>query len=55
MIPENGLAKFIKFYPGGFAEYKYPQFQNSEESALDGGDEVKCSFQDLNVQYEFGF
>ena len=24
-------------YPGGFAEYTYPQFQNSQEFALDGG------------------
>ena len=37
MIPENGLAKFIKLYPGGFAEYVYPQFQNSHEFALDVG------------------
>ena len=29
--------KFIKFYPGGFAEYRNPQFQNLQESALDGG------------------
>ena len=26
MIPENDLAKFLKLYPGGFAEYTYPQF-----------------------------
>ena len=37
MIPENGLANFIKLYPGGFADYAYPQFQNSQEFALDGG------------------
>ena len=37
MIPGNGLAKFIKLYPRGFAEYTYPQFQNSQEFALDGG------------------
>ena len=37
MIPENSLAKFIKLYQGGFAEYTYPQFQNSPEFALDGG------------------
>ena len=37
MIPENGDAKFIKLYAGGFAEYTYPQFQNSQEFALDGG------------------
>ena len=30
-------AKFIKLYPGGFAEYTYPQFQNSQEFELDGG------------------
>ena len=24
-------------YPGGFAEYMYPQFQNSQEFALVGG------------------
>ena len=36
-IPENGKAKFIKLYPGGFAEYTYPQFQNVQEFALDGG------------------
>ena len=24
-------------YPGGFAECTYPQFQNSQEFALDGG------------------
>ena len=36
MIPENGYAKFIKLYPGGFVEYVYPQFQNSQEFALDG-------------------
>ena len=37
MIPENGLAKCLKLYPGGFAEYTYPQLYNSEEFALDGG------------------
>ena len=37
MIPENGLTNFIKLYPGGFAEYVYTQFQNSQEFALDGG------------------
>ena len=37
MIPENGLAKFLKLYPEGFAEYTYPQFKNSQEFALDGG------------------
>ena len=37
MIPENGLAKFLKLYSGGFAEYTYPQFHNLEEFALDGG------------------
>ena len=37
MIPENGLAKFLKLYPGGFAKYKYPQIKNSQEFALDGG------------------
>ena len=37
MIPENGSAKFIKLYPRGFIEYTYPQFQNSQEFALDGG------------------
>ena len=37
MIPENGLAKFIKLYPGGFTENMYPQFQNSQEFALNGG------------------
>ena len=37
MIPENGKAKFIKLYPRGFTEYKDPQFQNSQEFALDGG------------------
>ena len=37
MIAENGLAKFIKLYLGGFAEHMYPQFQNSQEFALDGG------------------
>ena len=36
-ITENGLAKLLKLYPGGFAEYTYPQFQNSQEFALDGG------------------
>ena len=37
MIPENGLAKFINLYPGSFTKYMYPQFQNSQEFALDGG------------------
>ena len=37
MIPENGLAKFINLYTVGFTEYTYPQFQNSQEFALDGG------------------
>ena len=37
MIPENGQAKFIKLYPRGFTEYTDPQFQNSQEFALDGG------------------
>ena len=36
-ITENGKAKFLKLYPGGFAKYTYPQFQNSQELALDGG------------------
>ena len=27
----------MKLYPGGFAEYMYHQFQNSQEFALDGG------------------
>ena len=36
MIPENAQAKFIKLHPRGFAEYTYPQFQNSQEFALDG-------------------
>ena len=27
----------IKLCPASFAEYMYPQFQNSQESALDGG------------------
>ena len=35
-ITENGLAKLLKLYPRGFAEYTYPQFQNSQEFALDG-------------------
>ena len=29
--------KLFKLYPGGFAEYTYPQFQNSQELALDVG------------------
>ena len=46
----------------------YPQFQNSQEFALDGGAifltlfpiamslmQMKCSFQHFSVQYEFGF
>ena len=37
MIPENGLAKFFQFYPGRFAEYTYPQYENSQEFALDDG------------------
>ena len=37
MIPENGLLKLIKLYTRGFTEYTYPQFQNSQEFALDGG------------------
>ena len=37
MIPENGSAKFMKLYPRGFTEYTDPQFQNSQEFALDGG------------------
>ena len=35
MIPENGLAKFLKLYPGGFAECT--QYYNSQEFALKGG------------------
>ena len=31
------MSKLLKLYPGGFAEYTYPQFQNSQEFALDGG------------------
>ena len=27
----------MKLYPGRFAEYTYPQFQNSQEFALEGG------------------
>ena len=34
---QKTAAKFIKLYPGGFAKYMYPQFQNSQEFALDGG------------------
>ena len=26
----------MKLYPGGFAEYTYPLFQNSQELALEG-------------------
>ena len=37
MVTENGLAKFIKLYLRGFTEYTDPQFQNSQEFALDGG------------------
>ena len=37
MIPENGLAKFINLYPGGFTEYTYSPSQNSQEFASDGG------------------
>ena len=37
MIPENGLAKFVKLYPRGFTEYSDSYFQNSQEFALDGG------------------
>ena len=33
----NWLRNFIKLYPGGFAEYTNPQFQNSQKFALDGG------------------
>ena len=36
-MAENGKGKLFKLYPGGFAEYTYPQFQNSQEFALDGG------------------
>ena len=36
-ITENGKAILLKLYSGGFAEYTYPQFQNSQEFALDGG------------------
>ena len=36
-ITENGSGKILKLYPGDFAEYAYPQFQNSQEFALDGG------------------
>ena len=36
-ITENGLAKLLKLYPGGFAEYTYPQFQNSQKFELDDG------------------
>ena len=64
---KNGSAKFIKLCPGGFAEYTYPQFQNLQEFALDGGvifDTIANSkeshadgvfIQHLSVQYEFGF
>ena len=67
MIPENGYAKFNKFYPGGFTEYMHTQFQNSQEFALDGGViltywpiatslmQIGCSFQHFSVQNEFGF
>ena len=37
LITENGSAKLLKLYLGGFAQYTYPQFQNSQEFALDGG------------------
>ena len=37
MILESGLAKFIKLYLRGFAEYTYPQFQNPQKFALGGG------------------
>ena len=36
-LTENSYAKLLKLYPGGFAEYTYSQFQNSQEFALDGG------------------
>ena len=34
---KTAKQKFLKLYPGGFAEYTYPQFQNSHEFAMDGG------------------
>ena len=37
LITQNGSSKLQKLYPGGFADYTYPQFQNSQEVALDGG------------------
>ena len=37
LITENCETKLLKLYRGGFAEYTYPQFQNSQEFALDGG------------------
>ena len=37
MDSRKRLRKLFKLYPGGFAEYTYPQFQNSQEFALDGG------------------
>ena len=36
-ITKNGEAKLLKLYPGGFGECTYPQFQNSQEFALEGG------------------
>ena len=32
-ITEKAYTKLLKLYPGGFAEYTYPQFQNSREFA----------------------
>ena len=37
LITEIGSLKLLKLYPGGFVEYTYPQFQNSQEFGLDGG------------------
>ena len=67
MLSKNGLAIFIPFYLRGFAEYTYPQYENSQEFALDGGVifdtlannnslmQMESSFQHYSAQYEFVF
>ena len=57
----------LKLYPGGFAEYTYPQFQNSQEFVLDSGVcftikpkptsfiQMECSFKHFSVQEVFDF
>ena len=53
MTPKMAKQNPKKLYQGGFAEYTYPHFQNSQEFALDCG-EMFDTFVNSNESHEDG-